>query len=72
MTNYYQLGTAGALLVLQALPHGVLYSSMVWKFSVGSTAGRQQQQQLPYHRFRQGDSLLITRFSEGQAQVGVI
>jgi hypothetical protein len=45
---------------------------MVWKFSVGSTAGRQQQQQLPYHRFRQGDSLLITRFSEGQAQVGVI
>ncbi|WIA20873.1 hypothetical protein OEZ85_005221 [Tetradesmus obliquus] len=60
------------LLRLQAMPHSVLYSSMVWKFSVGSAAGRQQHQQrgkeLPYHRFRQGDSVLISRFSEGQAQ----
>jgi hypothetical protein len=62
------------LLRLQALPHSVLYSSMVWKFTVGGgSASRQQQNQkqggqLPYHRFRQGDSLLITRFSEGQEQ----
>eukprot|EP00775_Hariotina_reticulata_P009337 gene9337-9500_t len=49
---------------LQAMPHSVLYSSMVWKFTM-----KRASRELPYHRFRQGDSLLITRWSEGGQQV---
>lgn len=50
------------LLQLQATPSHVLYSSMVWRFSLAGGKGRD----LPYHRFRQGDSLLVSRFSEDQ------
>lgn len=58
------------LLRLQAAPSHVLYSSMVWKFSLvgrGGAPGRD----LPYHRFRQGDSLLVSRFSEDQVRCAV-
>jgi hypothetical protein len=47
------------LLQLQARPSHVLYSNMVWRFSLAS-------RDLPYHRFRQGDSLLVSRSSEDQ------
>lgn len=57
------------LLGLQAVPHTVLYSSMVWKFTVGpSPSGRGGRRELPYHRFRQGDSLLVTRWSNAPGE----
>jgi hypothetical protein len=52
------------LLQLQATPSHVLYSSMVWRFSLSARGG--QVSGLPYHRFRQGDSLLVSRFSDDQ------
>lgn len=58
------------LLRLQAAPSHVMYSSMVWKFSLvgrGGAPGRD----LSYHKFRQGDSLLVSRFSEDQVQGAV-
>lgn len=56
------------LLQLQAAPSHVLYSSMVWRFSPG---GGGRPRDLPYHRFRQGDSLLISRFSEEEVGGGI-
>jgi hypothetical protein len=65
--NIRRLQKDGLVLTgLQAVPHSVLYSSMVWKFSM-----KRVSRDLPYHRFRQGDSLLITRWSEGGQPVGV-
>ncbi len=55
---------------MQAVPHDVLYSSMVWKFTV-NTAGAAGPQHLPYHRFRQGDSLLISQHLEQQVGMSV-
>jgi hypothetical protein len=56
------------LLRLTAAPHTVLYSSMVWRFSLAwQQHAEQQQQLLPTHRFRQGDSLLVSRFGADQA-----
>lgn len=51
------------LVQLQATPSHVLYSSMVWRFSM-----KGQGKDLPYHRFRQGDSLLVSRFSDDQVR----
>lgn len=61
------------LLGLAATPSHVLYSSMVWRFSLAAGGLKQQQQRqggggLPYHRFRQGDSLLVSRWSEEQVR----
>lgn len=56
------------LLQLRATPSHVLYSSMVWRFSLSVRGG--QGSGLPYHRFRQGDSLLVSRFSEDQVGGG--
>ena len=54
------------LLQLQASPSHVLYSSMVWRFSLGDSRGSARGRDLPYHKFRQGDGLLVSRFSEHQ------
>lgn len=56
------------VLHLQALPHDVLYSNMVWRFTTSAAAAGKGG--LPYHRFRQGDSLLITQDSAGQVRGG--
>lgn len=54
------------LLQLHATPSHVLYRSMVWRFRVSGQPGKD----LPYHRFRQGDSLLVSRCSQDQVRVG--
>ena len=51
------------LLPLSARPHSLLYSQMVWQV----TSALHKVTQLPYHRFRQGDNVLLSRL---EAEVG--
>lgn len=57
--NLSRLQREGLVLVgLTAAPHSLLFSSMVWELRPGRGAA-----ELGYHRFRPGDSVLLSRWT---------